>query len=109
MQSAKKQSPKIDERSARTERTTILPRPRLESGFELTAHRSLEDHSIEDYVDPFVDPIAGHEIDPFDRALIESFAFDDDDDLVIDEADFLGDEEEDDTIRMERPTFGPKK
>ncbi len=108
MQSAKKQTPKLDERDEGLERCGN-PRPRLESGYELTAYRS-----IDQYLDPFVDPVAGVDVDPFDRLLIDSSHFDEDG-VVLGEAGFSADDDEnehddeDDTIRMERPTFEPQK
>lgn len=110
MQSAKKQNPKLDYDD---DDDDLQPprrprRARLESGYELTAHRS-----IDEYLDPFVDPVAGVDLDPFDRLLIDSFHFDEVEGL-LDEAGLSAeedddDDDEDDTIRMERPTFEPPK
>ncbi|MEO8797352.1 MAG: hypothetical protein ABI551_05655 [Polyangiaceae bacterium] len=100
MQSAKKQSPKLDERDDDLDRRGSS-RARLESGYELTAYRS-----IDQYLDPFVDPVAGVGLDPFDRLLIDSLDLDEDG-VWLGEVGFSDDE--DDTIRMERPTFEPPK
>lgn len=63
--------------------------------------QTLENRSIDAFVDPFVDPVAGVVLDAADRALIASFGFDGDDDFEFTDEEL--DDEDEDTLVMPHP------